>query len=71
LITELRNYYCTDYSNKKTWLTENDILTDKHFITPHFLISIDIDNGISGFGLDQARLNDIINAIQSINAQCG
>lgn len=71
LVTDIRNFYCTDYTNRDSWLsfaeksTEKVGLTDKHFITPHFGVRFDVDGGVA----DEARIaNSMVAIVDAINS---
>jgi hypothetical protein len=70
LVTEISHYFCTNYGDPSTWVTEISGtalgLTDKHYQTPHFSVVIDIDKNALTFLSDPVKMKTIIDSIMSV-----
>ena len=75
LIAVIQDYYATDYSDVSTFVLSGgpssaNLVTNKHFITPHFTVTINLDASVGNFSLDADKMSVItknILAVKPIN----
>lgn len=69
LIGDTNPKYTSDYD--KNWILYNELdkfqnIPDNYYPTPHFAVTVEIDNSVDEVSFDNGRRNNVVKAIESV-----